>query len=253
MNKYKKLIDSDFFQYNTSIDNEIASIIVDLGVEKFAPIKELPFLVSFKILANEIQKNNFPTLEESEILYNIGDKVEAALKQYDYIFVGCFLCNGIREVFYYTDNSVDFKTIVDKIMVEHSTHKYKCSLVEDESWELYFNVLSPNEYEYQRGLDGVLIHKLEQSGDKIEVARNIDFYIYFENEVDAKNVLKALEEDGYEGEITKNEDGVFGVSVIKNMPVFPNIYSATELFVTLAKENNGDFDGWGCVHVKEEK
>ncbi len=253
MNKFKDLVETNLFQYNTIIENVNASIIIDLGVESLAPVKELPFLFSFKVLANEIMENRFPTAEESEVLYNIGDEVDAELKKINSLFAGCLLCDGIREIFYYVDNTVDFKEIIDKIMESYSTHKYKCGVVEDENWELYLNALMPNDYEYQAGLDGTLIYKLETQGDDIESPRDIDFYIYFENKLDAETVLSVLEENEYRCEITKNEDGIYGVSAVKNMPVYPNIYSSTELFVSLALKHNGNFDGWGCASVSDVK
>ncbi len=250
MNKFNNQIESKFFQYNTNVENKWASFIIDLGVEQIAPVKELPFVFRVTIHANEVLENMLPTSSESEILYNIGDDIEAEFNKHDCVCAGYFLWNGIREIFYYIDNTVDFKELTNKVMANYKTHEYKCGVSEDRDWELYFNLLMPNDYEYQRGLDGTLIHALESQGDNLEAPRDIDFYIYFENKEDAETVLKVLIEKGYRGEVELNDDGIFGVSAIKNIPVIPNVYSETELFVSLALKHNGNFDGWGCGSVK---
>ncbi len=249
MNKYKDKIQNNFFQYFAKFEEGVGSVIIELGYEELAPISELSHIFRFKLFANEVLENKFPTKEESEILYNIGDELEAELNKHNCACAGYFLGNGIREIFYYTDNTVDLKEITDNIMSRYENREYECSVSLDKEWDLYFNFLKPNEYEYQSSLDNQLIGRLEQQGDNVEAEREVDFYMYFEKREDAENVFKILNAEGFNCTVEEHEDGKFGLSAIRVMPIIPDIYSVTQAFITLCKDNSGNFDGWGCTIV----
>ena len=66
------------------------------------------------------------------------------------------------------------------------------NIAEDPEWEDYFGFLYPDEFSYQTMQNRKVLMQLEKNGDKMEVPREIDHFIYFKEAAQQQAFAKKL-------------------------------------------------------------
>ena len=234
-----------------------AVIRVNLALRDFEYTANYPNRLHLQILYKNANDSGFPTREEGEYVYSIEDAVEEIVKQHGDMLVGVVKCDERAHIFAYAKNELGYYDAISKMMSENfPDYAYTLEVVEDEDWELYFQALYPDRYEYQSIMNMRLIEDIKSDGDSM-VPRVLEHCLLFKTEENGEAFLAKVMEDGFiklsSENLTDNEDidkEYPYVLVIGREDAFENIDEIVWYLMDLAEEFDGEYSGWGCHIVK---
>ena len=234
-----------------------AVIRTNLALRDFEFTVNYPKRLHLQILYKNADDNGFPTREEGEYVYSIEDAVEEIVEQHGDILAGVVKCDERVRIFAYTKNELGYYDEISKMMSENfPDYAYTVEVVEDEDWELYFQALYPDRYEYQSIMNMRLIEDIKSDGDSM-VPRVLEHCLLFKTEENGEAFLAKVMEDSFiklsSEDLSNNEDidkEYPYVLVIGREDVFENIDEIVWYLMDLVEEFNGEYSGWGCHIVK---
>ena len=234
-----------------------AVIRTNLALRDFEYTANYPKRLHLQILYKNADDNGFPTREEGEYVYSIEDAVEEIVEQHGDILAGVVKCDERVRIFAYTKNELGYYDEISKMMSENfPDYAYTVEVVEDEDWELYFQALYPDRYEYQSIMNMRLIEDIKSDGDSM-VPRVLEHCLLFKTEEHGEAFLAKVMEDGFiklSSEDRSNNEAIDKeypyVLVIGREDAFENIDEIVWYLMDLAEEFDGEYSGWGCHIVK---
>ena len=234
-----------------------AVIRTNLALRDFEYTANYPNRLHLQILYKNANDNGFPTREDGEYVYSIEAAVEEIVEQHGDMLVGVVKCDERAHIFAYVKNELGYYDEISVMMSENfPDYAYTLAVFEDEDWELYFQALYPDRYEYQSIMNMRLIENIKSDGDSM-VPRVLEHCLLFKTEENGEAFLAKVMEDGFiklsSENLTDNED------IDKEYPYelvigreddFENIDEIVWYLMDLAEEFDGEYDGWGCSVVK---
>ena len=173
--------------------------------------------------------------------------VEALSTNIGATYVGRNTCNGCRDFYFYIKNEESWSGAVSAAMDE-SVFEYQIGARTDAEWHTYLNFLYPSDRDLQRMKNRDTCDVFESKGDKLDSEREIDHWIYFEDEQAKHSFLTAAKDKGFEVRHSGKPDGAQGTywAQIYRVDVLSrdNIDSVCLELFDLAKKVGGDYDGW---------
>ena len=235
-----------------------AVIRTNLALRDFEFTANYPKRLELQILYKNADDNGFPTREEGEYVYSIEDAVEEIVEQHGDMLAGVVKCDERVRIFAYTKNELGYYDEISAVMSKNFPgYAYTLAIVDDPDWELYFQALYPDRYEYQSIMNMRLIENIESYGDSM-VPRVLEHCLCFTTEENGEVFLAKVMEEGYNKlsseDLTDNED------IDKEYPYelvigreddFEDIDETVWYLMDLAEEFNGEYDGWACHIVRE--
>jgi hypothetical protein len=135
---------SDWQSYLCKVNDELASIYVDLGFASTAPLPETPKLVWLWIRLNHPREDGLSSDEEFDALCNFEDGLEGTVNNHKpSYYVGRITTQGRREFYFYTTHAMEFQKVADNWMELHSEYSFQHGAKTDELWNHYFKTLLP--------------------------------------------------------------------------------------------------------------
>ena len=234
-----------------------AVIRTNLALRDFEYTANYPKRLHLQILYKNADDNGFPTREEGEYVYSIEDAVEEIVEQHGDMLAGVVKCDERVRIFAYTKNELGYYDEISAVMSENfPDYAYTLAVVDDPDWELYFQALYPDRYEYQSIMNMRLIEDIKSDGDSM-VPRVLEHCLLFKTEENGEAFLAKVMEDGFiklsSENLTDNEDidkEYPYVLVIGREDAFENIDEIVWYLMDLAEEFDGEYSGWGCHVVK---
>ena len=234
-----------------------AVIRVNLALRDFEYTANYPNRLHLQILYKNANDSGFPTREEGEYVYSIEDAVEEIVEQHGDILAGVVKCDERVRIFAYTKNELGYYDAISKMMSEKfPEYAYTLAVVEEPDWELYFQALYPDRYEYQSIMNMRLIENIKSDGDSM-VPRVLEHCLLFKTEENGEAFLAKVMEDSFiklsSEDLSNNEDidkEYPYVLVIGREDAFENIDEIVWYLMDLVEEFNGEYSGWGCHIVK---
>ena len=234
-----------------------AVIRTNLALRDFEYTANYPNRLHLQILYKNANDSGFPTREEGEYVYSIEDAVEEIVKQHGDMLAGVVKCDERVRIFAYTKNELGYYDEISAVMSKNfPDYAYTLAVVDDPDWELYFQGLYPDRYEYQSIMNMRLIEDIKSDGDSM-VPRVLEHCLLFKTEENGEAFLAKVMEDGFRklsSEDRSNNEAIDKeypyVLVIGREDVFENIDEIVWYLMDLAEEFNGEYDGWGCHIVK---
>ena len=234
-----------------------AVIRTNLALTNFQFTANYPKRLHLQILYKNADDNGFPTREEGEYVYRIEDAVEEIVEQHGDMLVGVVKCDERVRIFAYTKNELGYDDEISAVMSKNfPDYAYTLAVVDDPDWELYFDVLYPDRYEYQSIMNMRLIEDIKSDGDSM-VPRVLEHCLLFKTEENGEAFLAKVIEDCFiklsSENQTDNEDidkEYPYVLVIGREDAFENIDEIVWYLMDLAEEFDGEYSGWGCKIVK---
>ena len=234
-----------------------AVIRVNLALRDFEYTANYPNRLHLQILYKNANDIGFPTREEGEYVYSIEDAVEEIVEQHGDMLAGVVKCDERVRIFAYVKNELGYYDEISEIMSEKfPDYAYTLAVVDDPDWELYFQALYPDRYEYQSIMNMRLIEDIKSDGDSM-VPRVLEHCLLFKTEENGEAFLAKVMEDGFiklsSENLTDNEDidkEYPYVLVIGREDAFENIDEIVWYLMDLAEEFDGEYSGWGCHVVK---
>ena len=234
-----------------------AVIRTNLALRDFEHTANYPKRLHLQILYKNADDNGFPTREEGEYVYSIEDAVEEIVEQHGDMLAGVVKCDERVRIFVYTKNELGYYDEISAVMSKNfPDYAYTLAIVDDPDWELYFQGLYPDRYEYQSIMNMRLIEDIKSDGDSM-VPRVLEHCLLFKTEEHGEAFLAKVMEDGFiklSSEDRSNNEAIDKeypyVLVIGREDDFENIDEIVWYLMDLAEEFDGKYDGWGCHIVK---
>ena len=234
-----------------------AVIRTNLALRDFEFTANYPKRLHLQILYKNADDNGFPTREEGEYVYSIEDTVVEIIEQHGDMLAGVVKCDERVRIVSYAKNELGYYDEISEMMAENfPDYAYTLAVVEDEDWELYFQALYPDRYEYQSIMNMRLIENIKSDGDSM-VPRVLEHCLLFKTEENGEAFLAKVMEDGFiklsSENLSNNEDidkEYPYVLVIGREDAFENIDEIVWYLMDLAEEFDGEYSGWGCHIVK---
>lgn len=234
-----------------------AVVRTNLALTDFQFTANYPKRLELQILYKNADDNGFPTREEGEYLYRIEDAVEEIVEQHGDMLAGVVKCDERVRIFAYTKNELGYDDEISAVMSKNfPDYAYTLAVVDDPDWELYFDALYPDRYEYQSIMNMRLIENIKSDGDSM-VPRVLEHCLLFKTEENGEAFLAKVIEDCFiklsSENLSNNEDidkEYPYVLVIGREDAFENIDEIVWYLMDLAKEFDGEYSGWGCHIVK---
>jgi uncharacterized protein (TIGR01619 family) len=247
----------DWNVYFSNLNGKIGSIVVDLGIKKIAPVKSQPNVVWISIKMNKPRPDGLSSSEESDLLGNLGeDLVKAIEAKHNVTHTGRITTDGHRDFYFYFADTTSYEKTILETMLKYPNYKYAYGTKVDKDWNDYLNILYPTPEQYQSIQNAKVVANLQKAGDILTKERAVEHWIYFKSEGDRKVFISKVENDGFN--ILKQDK----VVTVKDYPYQLQIarfdkvdYASVDVYILplwrLAQENNGLYDGWETVIVRD--
>jgi len=240
--------------YFLRVDDQPASIFVDLGVFEHAPDASLPYMAYVRVHMHSPREDGLSSQEEFDALSAVEESIEDTLQSDTTAYVGRCTTAGTRDFFFYTGTPDDWSARVATVMASHPDYDYDVGTREDEDWGLYFGYLYPSPMDMQCIQNRQVCEALEKDGDPLRMPRPIDHYAYFKTQAQADAFAAAAEQMGYQvmgrGEPTDTHEE-YGVHLSReDTPSYEGIDDVTLPLFELAQTHEGEYDGWECPVVE---
>ena len=232
------------------IDEKIASVVLDMDVWQEIDTEKYNHAIAVRLKIKEPNEDGFPIGREANKINGIEDSLNEFVGLKNIINVGRITTDGTRDIIFYSDQEKqkDLIEAADRFIKSTGYEFEVFSLEEDENWEFYFDFLYPNQYQQQHMGNRSVIDSLEESGDKLEVARKVEHWLYFENIKMLKRFVKAIKKEGFSVEEVStemDEEGKYLLSIYRiDFVDFTSINDVTDLLVEVAEKYEGEYDGW---------
>ena len=234
-----------------------AVIRTNLALRDFEGTANYPNRLHLQILYKNADDNGFPTREEGEYIYSIEDAVEGIIEQHGDILAGVVKCDERARIFAYVKNELGYYDEISEMMSENfPDYAYTLAVVEDPDWEVYFQALYPDRYEYQSIMNRMLIENIKSDGDSM-VPRVLEHCLLFKTEEHGESFLAKVMEDGFIKLSSENQNDNEDIDkeypyvlVIGREDAFENIDEIVWYLMDLADEFDGEYSGWACPIVK---
>ena len=234
-----------------------AVIRVNLALRDFEYTANYPNRLHLQILYKNADDNGFPTREEGEYVYRVEDAVVEIIEQHGDVLAGVVKCDERVRIFAYTKNELGYYDEISAVMSKNFPgYAYTLAIVDDPDWELYFQALYPDRYEYQSIMNMRLIENIESYGDSM-VPRVLEHCLLFKTEEHGEAFLAKVMEDSFIK--LSSEDRINNEDIDKEYPyvlvigredAFENIDETVWYLMDLVEEFDGEYSGWGCHIVK---
>ncbi len=234
-----------------------AVIRTNLALRDFEYTANHPKRLHLQILYKNANDSGFPTREEGEYVYSIEDAVEEIVKQHGDMLAGVVKCDERVRIFAYTKNELGYYDEISAVMSKNfPDYAYTLAVVDDPDWELYFQGLYPDRYEYHSIMNMRLIEDIKSDGDSM-VPRVLEHCLLFKTEENREAFLAKVMEDSFIKLSSENQGNNEDIDkeypyllVIGREDDFENIDEIVWYLMDLADEFDGEYSGWGCHIVK---
>ncbi len=235
--------------YFSNVDDKLSSIALDLGLHKIAPKNSQPSVMWISIKMNNPREDGLSSNDESTILGEIEDLLVNKLhKKFDITFVGRLTSDGKRDLYFYIGENLLYDKIISETMVSFPKYQYDFGINDDPDWDGYLNFLYPSPEQYQKILNHRVLDNLESHGDPLTKERPVFHWLYFKAEKDRKKFRNEIIDLGFNIENESFDQAgeyPYLIHISRNDKVD---YNSLDDYVIhlwkLAKDHNGDYDGW---------
>jgi uncharacterized protein (TIGR01619 family) len=240
---------NDWDFYSCRVDDEPASIFVDLGIRRDVPLGNRQYMAFVRLFMRAPRPDGLSSQEEFEELIRLEDQVTAALAAHDVAtYVGRNTSGGCRDFYFYVSDPGSFTQRVSAALADFPEYKYEVGSRLDKDWTTYFEFLYPSPEDMERIQNRRVCESLQKNGDALSEPREIDHWAYFPDEDSRARFLIAIEPLGFKVRELKrwdDDDRAFGIQFFRvDLPSFEAIDSVTLPLHRAAIVAGGDYDGW---------
>ena len=254
--QYRKIyIMSDEWDfYFCNVDDNAASIFVDLGLARDAPLIAYPEMAYIRIYMQAPRPDGLSSEAEFETLGKIEDAAELLQAGGEALYVGRNTSDGCRDLYFYTRSSDGWTKQVANIMQAFPTYEFDSGTRDDPDWNTYFGFLYPSDEDRERIQNRRTCEALESNGDRLEKERPVKHWAYFPDSASRQKfsnfaaTIGYIEEALIEPETDQDSYGI-RLSCI-GVPSITNIDALTIPLFRAARDYGGKYDGWETEVVR---
>jgi Family of unknown function (DUF695) len=132
--------------YFSNVNDKLASLYVDLGLHKIAPMMDKPNVVWVSIKMNNPREDGLSSNKESNELYKIEDALVDKLKdKFKSIYVGRVTTTGNRDLYFYFGDTTLYDKVISDVMITFPKYHFDFGSKEDKTWSGYLEVFKIDE------------------------------------------------------------------------------------------------------------
>lgn len=237
--------------YFSSVDEQPAAILVDIGVGETAPDPDRPILLWVWLQMKSPDDNGFASEQEESKLTRIEDTfIDAVELTTGAALVGRVTTCGRREFYFYAKSEEGFDDTIAEAMQQFDQYEYETGSQTDDEWAQYLEVLYPNAEDAQQIFNRQTIDNLVEAGDTLTTPREVNHFVNFRSTDDRSRFVAAAASTRFEitGEDFDDDPDCelpYSVSLSHVSPVDEETIDEVtfELF-DLAQEFDGEYEGW---------
>ena len=239
--------DWDF--YFLLVDDEPASIYLDLALARSAPVRALPHMAYVRLHMRQPRPDGLSSNDEFETLSALEDRLtDSVVRDVGAVYAGRNTSGGCRDFYFYVGQPERFEPSVARAMTDYPDYRYEADTREDPDWDVYFGFLYPPPDDFQRIQNRRVIESLASHGDRHDVPRTIDHRVYLGDGDAAQRLRAELLALGFEVEAPKTMENDVALDFQRrDRP--DSIDDVVLPIVRRARELGGTYDGWGCEVV----
>lgn len=239
--------DWDF--YLCRVDGEPASIFVDLGLARGAPLNGRPHMAYVRVYMRSPRPDGLSSPEEFDTLVRLENSLTSTLTGGNATsYVGRNTSGGCRDFYFYTEDPSDWTPRVSKALADFDQYEYEAGSRPDSEWKTYLDFLYPSPDDMQRIQNRRVCEALQINGDALSEPREIDHWAYFPTEDSRTQFLNMINSQGFTVRaLRRSEDSEnpYGVRFFRvDLPSFETIDDLTLPLHRAAIAAGGDYDGW---------
>ena len=233
--------------YITTSDESSVKTELEMDYLDGAPQQERPWLLWAFLKMNDVDDNGFPTEDELQKISGVVDELKETLSnEIDAISVGQKYEDGWLELYFYAPSAKKFQSIVAKVL--GSNFITDTGSTKDAKWEHYLYTLYPSALMLQQVQSRHIIDDLLDAGDDLSIVREVEHYMGFLTESQAKRVGEELYLHGFkEKELKYNSSEEYGNTLIMTQEHAIDRELLEELaflLITTAEKEHGIYAGW---------
>jgi len=233
--------------YITTDDESAVKTELEMDYLETAPQAERPWLLWAFLKMNDVDEQGFPTQDELEKISGVVETLKKRLnEELDAISVGQKLEDGWLELYFYAPSAKKFQSIVAEVL--ESKFVVDTGSTRDAKWEHYLYTLYPSALMLQQVQSRHIMQELVEAGDVLETVREVEHYLGFLTESQAKRVGEELYLHGFsEKEISYNSSEEYGNTlVVTQEHAIENelLEELAFLLITTAEKEHGIYAGW---------
>ena len=231
----------------------------NLALIEVAPLEGLSQRLQFYIKMQNPRPDGLSSNEEYPILCDIEDAIGEKAGATGAVLARVVKSEGFLELWFYTQNAEVLAKTCEEALQTFEGYQSGYNIAEDPEWEDYFGFLYPDEFSYQTMQNRKVLMQLEKNGDKMEVPREIDHFIYFKEAAQQQAFAKEAKAKGFK---VRFNDDEFVEERKAEGKEYPYMVEATREdsplaiddivwdLLELASPFEGNYDGWGCANVQ---
>ncbi|WP_156306727.1 DUF695 domain-containing protein [Sphingobacterium endophyticum] len=234
--------------YTSSINNQIASIIVDLNVADLAPISNLTEVFYLIIPFDFPSAEGLPTMESYKHINEVEDKIADLKFRYapQLLHVATISMSSERLQMFYCHkigDAKDFLIQIDKTFLEELT--FQVDHREDKKWDDYFTLAYPTAFQMEMIKNRSNLRALVDAGDRLSKERLIYHNLNFEKEEDLNEFLDYARQEQFSltSKVLSQEKWRICISRLDFLS-YESIDSLCLPIWEKAQVYNGNYDGW---------
>jgi hypothetical protein len=233
-----------------------ASIMLNMGLKKIAPVTNLPFVLVTGVKFKDCPFDGMPSQKEFTNLYKISDSVKTTIdSKVKNNLVGAFTYQCERLDYFYVADTTGLRQQLTALYKNRfSSYIPYINIKADKEWKGYLDFLYPNEEAFEFMQNQKVIIRLQKEGDKLNKERQVDHWLYFSTEADRNCFISYAVQKNFKiesKEKTANLSHPFKLHLSRTDKV--DMASISKITLELrrqAKKCNGEYDGWETFVIK---
>lgn len=249
--------DGNWEVYMAQYEEGPGSIMLNMDLIHNVPKTTLPFRLVTGVNFANCSDEGMPNADEFEKLYVLSDQVESLIKTMGaYEYVGTFTYQCERLDYIYLADTLNIRSKLEELyQSEFEDYEYYIGLTYDAEWEAYTQFLYPNDVMLEYMTNQKVIFQLQQNGDNLSKARQVDHWLYFEKASDRNQFIKEVKALGFNIENqVQSEKSQQPYQVQISRTDFVNSESINQItfkLTSIAKTLHGNYDGWETIVITE--
>jgi uncharacterized protein (TIGR01619 family) len=240
--------------YPLLVDGEPASIFLDMGVARTAPVRGYNRMAYLRVHMLRPRGDGLSSQEEYDDLVKLEDTVTSeVIGASRTLYVGRNTSHGNRDFYFYTGDERGFATVAKSAMEAFPQYDFELGGRPDREWRTYFDFLYPSPEQRRCMLNRAVLDRLAESGDDHDARRPIDHTVIFKSAAPCAAFAKHVRSLGFQVEEGSPaiESGGLALSFFRaDAPA--EIDDITLMLRRAAIRHSGEYDGWGCHVVTNE-
>ena len=237
--------------YFANVNDNIASLFVDLGLADVAPDSSRPWLLWAWVHMNAPREDGLLDREEAPQLDLIEQALMEAVEDATAgELVGRIMTDGRQEFYFYGPTHIGFEDAVALTMRQFGDYRFDSGVEQDPEWNHYLRVLYPSPHDVQRIKNRHVIQVLTENGDQLEKPRIVAHWAYFPSEAARAAFVAEARQRKYavisEHKVDEPDHPEPYCAQLERIdPVDWNaINEVTIELYDLAEASGGQYDGW---------